>query len=233
MRVWITGDLHGRAQQHLDSFRNRAKFIGMSKAKDILVICGDFGHVWTKIDTIGMQWLENSPWITLFIDGNHDNHELLQELPRKQLFGGEVGYFEDYPSIFHLRRGEIYEIADQKVFTFGGALSIDREMRVEGISWWPGEIPTVKEQDYAISNLEKCGYEVDIMITHTMPTIIVQETSGDWWYDKYKDPTAMFLEHLMQSVEYKAWYAGHMHVDKRSVRDERIRCLYKDVVQHK
>jgi hypothetical protein len=233
MRLWLTGDLHGRAQQHLDSLRNRAKSIGMSKERDILIQLGDFGHVWTKIDHKGMQWLEDSPWLTYFLDGNHDNHEILQDLPVKERFGGKVGYFDDYPSIFHLRRGEIYEINGQKFFVFGGAKSIDRAYRIEGVSWWPGEFPTMAQQEYAFNNLEKHGNTVDVMLTHTVPSIIVDEILGKWGFHKIACPTAMFLEHLMQMVTYKHWYAGHMHEDRVSVRDERIRCMWKDVVQHK
>jgi hypothetical protein len=231
-RIWLTGDLHGRAPQHLDSLRNRAKSIGMSKETDILVQLGDFGHVWTEIDQVGMEWLENCPWLTLFLDGNHDNHEILQSLPRKELFGGQVGYFENYPSIFHLRRGEIYEINGQKFFVFGSAKSIDRARRVEGINWWPGEFPTVAEQEYALKNLEKHGNEVDVMLTHTVPTIIVHEMCDKYNNNKLSDPAAMFLEHLMQIVTYKEWYAGHMHEDCVSVRDERIRLMWKDIILH-
>ena len=51
----------------------------------------------------------------------------------------------------------------------GGAYSIDRYARTEGVDWFPEEIPSREEYEEGLDNLEKCGYRVDYIITHTAP----------------------------------------------------------------
>jgi hypothetical protein len=57
-----------------------------------------------------------------FIRGNHDNPQLCAEHPN-WIADGSI---EDLPS-------------GAKMMLIGGALSVDREMRVEGITWWRDE----------------------------------------------------------------------------------------------
>jgi hypothetical protein len=76
--------------------------------------------------------LNERPWTTLVVDGNHDNHDRLNQLPVEEKFGGKVGVIAD--SIYHLKRGEIYQIQDKKILSFGGAESIDKLSRIEGIT---------------------------------------------------------------------------------------------------
>lgn len=42
-------------------------------------------------------------------------------------------------TIYHLMRGQVYNICNKSIFTFGGASSIDRNLRVDGVSWWKEE----------------------------------------------------------------------------------------------
>ena len=44
-----------------------------------------------------------------------------------------------------LKRGECYTIEGKTFFTFGGAYSIDRLLRKEGVSWWWQELPSPEE----------------------------------------------------------------------------------------
>ena len=56
---------------------------------------------------------------TLFVDGNHENFDRLYSYPIIEWHGGKVHKINS--SIFHLMRGEIYEIDNKKIFAFGGA----------------------------------------------------------------------------------------------------------------
>ena len=57
---------------------------------DYLIVCGDFGLVWDESpeERYWRKWLDDKPFTTLWIDGNHENFELLKEFPVINKFGG-------------------------------------------------------------------------------------------------------------------------------------------------
>jgi hypothetical protein len=228
--LYFTGDTHGDVINHLNRFRNRSKHLGLTK-EDFLIICGDFGCFWDGPDKKQLDWLDDCPWTTLFIDGNHENFVLLEALEEKEMFGGLVGIAGQ--SIFHLKRGEIYTIAGKKIFTYGGGVSIDKALRVEGISWWPQEIPSKAEEDYALDNLAKHGNKVDIIVTHTMPATAVKEFEEGQTHGlsaKLKDPTVEFLQHVLREIEFTTWFAGHFHVNQYFL-DGKLCGLWNTIVE--
>lgn len=81
-RVFITGDTHGNIDWHK---LNSTKFEqGKELTKnDFIIVCGDFGGVWygNTTDEYIQNWYNNKPWTTLFIDGNHENFDLLEQYP--------------------------------------------------------------------------------------------------------------------------------------------------------
>ena len=112
--IYLTGDLHGEIDiSKLNSTRFPEGHSILGK-KDYVIILGDFGLVWnnSKEERYWRRWLESKPWTTLFIDGNHENFNMLYMYPVVDKFGGKVGKISD--SIYHLRRGEIYTIDDKK-----------------------------------------------------------------------------------------------------------------------
>lgn len=125
MAVWITGDIHGNPQRFsTDNFPEQKE---MTK-DDVVIILGDFGLVWdysgeNKTEKYWLDWLENKPFTTLFVDGNHDNFDRLDDYPIEKWHGGNVHFIR--PSVIHLMRGQIFDIEDRSFFTFGGASSHD------------------------------------------------------------------------------------------------------------
>lgn len=222
--IYVTGDTHG----HIDvSKLNSTNFPqGNNLTKDdFVIVCGDFGMVWGggKEDKYWQEWLQDKPWTTLFCDGNHDNHHLLAEYPIEEWHGGKVHFI--MPSVIHLMRGQVYDICGNKIFVMGGAVSIDRAYRTEGVSWWPEEVPNYKECEEGFQNLEKNDWKVDYVITHTgpedvlkvgMPTVI-------------PDPTARYLNAVMNNVQFKHWYFGHMHIDKCIL--GKYSFLYRNIIE--
>lgn len=96
--------------------------------EDYVIICGDFGGVWNKEvenkeEKHLLDWLEEKPFTTLFVDGNHENFDRLYSYPVELWHGGKVHKIR--PSVIHLMRGQIYEIDGKSFFTFGGASSHD------------------------------------------------------------------------------------------------------------
>ena len=118
-------------------------------------------------------------------------------------------------------RGQVFEIERKKIFTFGGAYSIDKAMRTEGYSWWPDEMPTDAEMKEANQNLERVNHKVDYIITHAAP----EDTMNLFYPDHEKEKVLNnFLEWVRESTEYKHWYFGHLHLDEDLFRHQT--CLW-------
>ena len=227
MSIFVTGDLHGANDIHRLS---ASKFpLGQTLTKnDYLIVAGDFGLVWNfgADELFWRDWLEDRPWTTLFVDGNHENFEALSRLPLESWAGGRVRRLSN--SVFHLERGQIYTIDGSTIFVMGGATSIDRELRVPGESWWPQEMPSDAELDEAIANLDAHSWQVDYVITHCCATSLISQVyDGDVWQGP--DRLTEWFEILEHKLLFRTWYFGHHHRDRTIPPDHRA--LFYDVVR--
>lgn len=234
--IYITGDTH-REFRRLGA---KAWIEGRVLTKsDYLIVCGDFGLLWeaTKSDEelYWTSWLNEKPWTTLFVDGNHESFPRLAALEQIEMFGSKVGKVSN--SIYHLRRGEVYSIPDlpgidKKIFTFGGAASIDKHMRKEHVSWWPQENPSYAEMQKGLENLEKHNNEVDVVITHTIPLGLFPHLGvGSLRFD-IKDVAEEYLGEVRKLVKFKRWYAGHWHIDRAiELEGRQFYVLYERIVK--
>ena len=206
--IHITGDTHGEQARFAPGVMH-----GESRwtEKDYLIICGDFGYLFqnNKEEKAFLDDLEKKPYTICFCDGNHENFPAIFSYPEESWNGGRVHRIRK--NIIHLMRGQVYTIAGKKVFTMGGAYSIDRYMRKLNVSWWEEELPTSREYHEAADNLEKNDYQVDLIISHTAPREILRRMG------KYPDTHDLeltgFLEWIMYEVEFSHWYFGHWHDD--------------------
>ena len=222
--IYITGDTHGEID--ISKLASKKFTQGNSLTKDdYVIICGDFGFIWNSkednTERYWMKWFQNKPWTTLFIDGNHERFTRLNNYPVSEWHGGKVHKIND--SVIHLMRGQVFNIANKSIFTFGGAESYDKEYRLDGISWWKEEIPNYKEVQEALNNLEKVNNKVDIILTHTCPHIF----SYQLIHGISKDPTENILDEFYKILNYKKWYFGHWHIDKEF--DDKHICLYDKI----
>ncbi len=96
---------------------------------DFMIICGDFGGVWEggKKDARSLDRLENLPFTTLFVSGNHENFDLLRKYPIEEWNGGKVQRIR--PHVIHLMRGQVFDLQGYSFFTMGGARSHDIDGR--------------------------------------------------------------------------------------------------------
>lgn len=247
--IFITGDIHGDPTRFsTESFYEQKE---MTK-DDYVIILGDFGLVWdhrgeNKNEKWWLNWLEDKPFTTLFIDGNHENHDRLDEYPVEEWNGGKVHKIREH--VIHLMRGQVFEIEGKKLFTFGGAASHDikdgildivddadlikkwrndytKLFRINKVSWWDRELPSEEEMEEGIKNLEKHDWNVDYILTHS-PSASVIALLGQGLYEQ--DKLTKYLEEIRCKTEYKRHFAGHMHVD-RAVNDKDI-LLYEQIVR--
>ena len=232
--IYITGDLHGA--QNLYRFDSKHFSIGDFLTKnDYLIILGDFGIPWSNdllsyefdYELKKLKWLNDRPFTTIFIDGNHENFENLNNFEIIEKFGAKVHKLDD--SIYHLIRGNIYIIENKKFFVFGGGLSIDKSHRIPYYSWWPEELPSKKEMDYALNILEENNYKVDYILTHTIcKQLLLKLFDKDVIYS-IKDPLEDFLDIIHDKVIFNKWFFGHFHIDK--IIDNKYYALYENIIQ--
>jgi len=221
---YVTGDTHGEIGRFIHEEEPIQKVL---TSGDKLFVAGDFGYLYYS-DGIrrvreeeDLDFLAKKPYQILFIDGNHENFDILNEYPVEEWCGGKVHVIRrdalGEPKVIHLMRGQVFEIEGKKIFTFGGGYSIDKEDRLEGRSWWPQEMPTDAEMKEAGINLAKHGYKVDWILTHAAP-----EETMNLFYPNHAEekPLNNFLEWVCETVDYKYWYFGHLHEDKDLYRNQ-------------
>ncbi len=243
--IYITGDTHADFSRFLiDRFPIQNE---MTK-DDYVIICGDFGGVWTfeqenLQEKYWLDYLNEKNFTTLFIDGNHENFTRLYNYPVEEWNGGKVHKIRD--SVLHLMRGEIFDIDNRKIFAFGGArshdiqdgiLNLDEEekiyemrkrgayFRIRDYSWWDLELPTEEEMQNGMKNLEKSNYKVDYIITHCCTTSIQTLLNPSYKKDILTD----YLQEISEKCEFKKWYFGHYH-DYKPVNSQFI-LVYENIV---
>jgi len=209
--LFVTGDTHGEINRFIYIESTIEKIM---TANDKLVICGDWGYISDDSyrERQFLRFLAEKPYQILFVDGNHENFTLLNEYSVEEWCGGKVHVIrrdcEGIPKIIHLMRGQVFTIEGKKIFTMGGAYSVDKYMRTPYRSWWPEEMPTDEEIKEAVSNLEKHNNEVDYIITHTAPEQTMRIFHS---IDPHEKPLNNFLEWVRENVKYGHWYMGHLH----------------------
>lgn len=222
--IYLTGDTHIPHDIQKLSSKNFPEQRKLTN-NDYVIICGDFGGVWNNSaeELYWRKWLNSKAFTTLFIDGNHENFELLNSFETIDFCGGKAHRISE--SIYHLMRGQIYNLKGKKVFTFGGAKSHDKQYRTEGRNWWKEELPSAEEIAAAYSVLESVDYNVDYVITHCAPNSVKNKLSVDFETDILTD----FFEDILAKLSFDKWYFGHYHIDK-ALKPE-FRCLYYDIIE--
>lgn len=217
-KILITGDTHGDLS-----------LIRFQKAKklkpDYLIVTGDFGYLYdgSKEEVNALNQLEKMPYTILWVDGNHENFDLLKTYPDIEYKGGIAQQIRK--NIFRLKRGEIYTIEGKTFFTFGGAKSIDRMFRTLGKSYWIEECPTDEEKNYGLNNLCKANNKVDYIITHTCPLDTLYEIIP---YPE-EDDLSNYFQFIKDNIMFDKWYFGHLHFDMNV--NEKEYCLYRNIVE--
>lgn len=218
--IYITGDTHGNS--------NLERFLEAKKLKDIkyLIITGDFGYVYfnTKEENEILDILNNLGYKILFVDGNHEGFDVLNHSYKEiEWNGGKVHQIRE--NIFHLKRGEIFNIEGKTFFTFGGAKSVDMLEKMQLGEWFEEEMPSKEEMDYGILNLEKYNYEVDYIISHNCDTDSLLEIIPFAEVDSLN----RFFTFIKNNTKYKCWYFGHLHWNYNI--DSKHKCIYTNIVK--
>ncbi len=206
--IYVTGDTHGIASRFDDP---RLKKLGRG---DTLIVCGDFGFIWngSKEEMSVLKKLSKKKYNICFVDGTHENFEMLSKLKIKKWNGGKVHHIA--ANIFHLMRGQVFSIEGTKIFTMGGGESPDIDIRFEMNTWSDMEIPTREELMEGVDNLQKYGGKVDLIITHEPPAKIKDFLMLHTGSDASITAINTYLEDVSRICEFSHWYFGSLHLDK-------------------
>lgn len=223
--IYITGDLHGDINIKKITTKQFPDQKNLSR-DDYLIILGDFGAVWygNQKDNYLLGWHEKKNYTTLFVGGNHENYDVLNSYPAEYWKGGKVHKIRDH--VFHLMNGQIFTIENRKFFVMGGATSHDKEYRKEGISWWAGEEPGLADYQEAEQNLLQHKWNVDYVLTHTIPQKVYEEIVTNRLDSNSR--LERYLNVLIDKIQYKNWYAGHLHQDS-FVAKYQLQIMYQTV----
>ena len=253
--IFVTGDCHGDFRKFsTDSFPEQKE---MTK-DDIVIICGDFGAIWdcegmSRFESYWLNWLDEKPFTTVFVDGNHENFDrLTNEFEIVDFRGGKAHKLND--SVYHLLRGEVFDFEGKRFFAFGGARSHDiddgilswedfdtmeefketvriwkkqrKVFRINHVSWWKEELPSDEDIQNAEKNLAKVDYKVDYVITHCAPQSIVA-----FLYMSHSEPDklTLYFEDLSHRLSFRNWFFGHYHEDKKML--DKYILLYDQIIR--
>ena len=221
--IYITGDTHGDIERFQD------KSLKKLTAEDIIIVCGDFGFIWQggEKERKTLKALAKKKYTIAFIDGAHENFGRLRSYALEQWNGGTIHRVAH--NIIHLMRGQYYTIGSTTVFTMGGGESEESEMNGED-AWSGGSLPDTSELVMGAANIDLHGGKVDVIISHE-PSSKIKSILSD--QDKLGTMASInalnaFLEQLSENADYKKWYFGSFHIDKRIT--SKITAVYSDII---
>ena len=246
--VFVTGDCHADFRKFsTDNFPEQKSL----SHDDVVIVCGDFG-IWhdTKEERYWLKWLNDKPFTTVFVDGNHENFDRLysNEFQVVDFHGGKAHKIRE--NIYHLMRGHVFEFDGKKFFCFGGASSHDiqdgildiddfdtpeefREtvkdwyakdkwFRINHASWWKQELPTQDELAFGLQTLIRNKNKVDYIISHCCP----QEIASVMGFTG-SDCLTSWFNMVAHTVSFDRWYFGHYHTEQAVF--GKFICLYDKI----
>jgi len=202
-RVLFAGDIHGDTIHAEWLFRHASE-----QGCTHIISVGDFGY-WVhqprgeKFVNRVAQLAEKAQIKFLWIDGNHENHDILRDLTDKHGKYNPINTPNEWCQ--YIPRGCRFTIADNTLMGYGGAYSVDWLDRVEGESWWRGELINPFDVD------ELSPQPVDILMTHDAPYNNGEKIT-------YKDDLQISIaqRHLVKEILDKVTpqfhICGHHHV---------------------
>lgn len=222
---YITGDTHGEFSR----FRDFKKKINPN-SDDVMIILGDAGinYYHGKKDLVAKNALQSLGFQIFCIHGNHEMRPTdVVNYKQKEFLGGIVWYEEEFPNILFAKDGEIYQFGKYKCIVIGGAYSVDKYYRIAmNYPWFANEQPSKEIKSYVEKQLKE--NKIDIVLSHTCPKkyepIEVFLSCVD--QSKVDKTTEEWLDIIEENTEYKKWYCGHFHTEKKI---DKMQFMFKSI----
>lgn len=211
--IAVVGDTHG----NMSWLCNDVIPYAVKHGCDRIMQVGDFGFVWpateyrrrlTKLNRV----LDRAGLDLLFLPGNHEDHTELGHLSVQAEADGAVtaaGHYLLRPRIAYVGRVSSWTWGGRRFAAVGGAVSIDRDWRVEhqrrtGVPiWWPAETLTGDEMAAAVG----IG-PVDVLFTHDAPTALPLPGLKD---DLDSTINRQAMSEVGRALRPAQWFHGHYH----------------------
>lgn len=219
-RILAVGDTHGSSWVVIQAIE-----FAVANGCDTILQVGDYGFWLENADTAAflkrVQRELVKYGITLYwVDGNHECFDRINSRPEMQRphHLRTPWSLSKCPNIIHLPRGFRWEWWGKTWMALGGAASVDRLGRTPGKSWWPEELLSDEDIEYA----SRPG-KVDVIISHDVPTGVdipgigpglAPNTDSGW-------PIVTLLESMehrrkvrqvVDAVKPSMIIAGHYHI---------------------
>lgn len=223
--IYITGDIHGS----ISPIYNLRSAHDLTD-KDVIVILGDVAANYdlnSRDHQFKRQLSRFQP--TFFcIHGNHEcRPQNIVSYKEKWWNGGIVLYEDEFPNILFPVDGEIFTLNGMQCLVIGGAYSVDKFYRLQhGFEWWADEQPSDEIKKYVERQIN--NRQIDIVFSHTCPYKYTPTECFLPGIDQstIDNSTEHWLDTIEESIDYKAWYCGHWHINKRI---DRMHFLYHNV----
>jgi hypothetical protein len=224
--IYITGDTHGEFSRFTD-FCQRFE----TTKNDIMIILGDAGinYYGKRKDKLVKEHLQALPLTFFCIHGNHEIRPTTIPTYENQLWNNGIVYYEpDYSNILFAKDGEVYDLDGYKSLVLGGAYSVDKFYRLQkGYGWWEDEQPSDEIKLDIESKLE--GIDgIDVVLSHTCPYKYIPREVFLACVDQstVDSTTEVWLDTIEESLNYRKWYCGHYHTDKKI---DNLQFMFKNI----
>lgn len=211
--IVFVGDIHG-------NFRVIENLIGQLGQGDNIIQVGDFGlgfkPLYKDCESLSkLGKLLSEKGVDLYIiRGNHDDPEFWEIDTEKNCKGSYAGkqkihLVPDYTTL---------NIENKTILFIGGAVSVDRKDRKEGVNYWVNEVVRQNSEFEPNPN-------VDIVVTHTAPYGVPPLSNSGKVLNYYKQFDDNLIDDIAIEREYmnylfnllydscclEHWIYGHFH----------------------
>ena len=99
-----------------------------------------------------------------------------------------------------------------------------------GAPWFGTEQPDERTKGQVMSALNRAGWKVDYVFSHTVPLSAIPRHALLPTVDQkmVDNSTEEWLEEIAQKLDYQGWFAGHFHITWSL---DRIQILYEDYME--
>ncbi len=217
-RILLVGDLHMNSRAALEVIDH-----AQAVKADLILQLGDFGF-WPRAEldagaeylTVLDDALESAGLELWFVPGNHEDWPELSKLPIGHDVRRAVGV-----RIFELPVGYRWTWGSTRWLAVGGAPSVDKHLRTEGVDWFSEEEVTER---LAAAIIDAGG--ADGVVAHDAPmgTPFLRERlqqhvppplRRNWWPLEAvvrADAHQKRMRRILDGVQASRWFHGHHHV---------------------
>lgn len=191
--VAFVGDMHMHPEGWADIIEALAAIEGLVAVVQV----GDFGYRFNLGYLAFVQAVAARLGVRVYwIDGNHDNHEVIAAARREDWTHPVALWPETAPDVYHVPRGGVLtlggyhrfvpglgetlseclvEVPLVRILCVGGAVSTDVYGRKDYLEWWPTEALTMAETYRA---MDAAAGRIDIMVCHDVPAGAEPDVAG-------------------------------------------------------